>query len=142
MRDSLISGQPLYLLYSYSNLGVPAGALRLAALLPTHAMGRVRLQVTGSPPTTRVSDFRPAHPSMPSGRAAAASPCSTCLRDWNSARMTLSRGLIVGAAACCQVLDPQVGQMLLQTVLLQTLFHVVQIDDVDRLVLPGTAENS
>src|SRR6185312_3935605 len=99
MRDSLTSGQPLYLLYSYSYFCVPGGAFRLAALLPTHAIGRVRLQVTGSPPMTRVSAFLLAQPSMPRGRAVAARPCNTCLRDWNSGRITLPRGLIAGAVA-------------------------------------------
>src|SRR6185312_10241648 len=81
MRDSLTSGQPLYLLYSYSNFGAPGGAVRLLVLLPMQAMGRVRLQVTGSPPTTRASDFLPAHPRRPKGSAVAAMPCSTRLRD-------------------------------------------------------------
>src|SRR3569833_540832 len=141
MRDSFTSGQPLYLLYSYSKPGVPEAALRLATLLPTHAIGKVRLQVTGSPPTTRVSDFLPAHPSTPNGRAVAARPRRTCLRDRNSGCITLPRSLIAWAIACRKMLDPQVGQMLLQAVLLQPLFHVVQIDDVERLVLPGAAEN-
>ncbi len=52
MSDSLISGQPLYLLYSNSYFGVPAGAAPFWAALATQATGRVRLQVTGNPPTT------------------------------------------------------------------------------------------
>src|SRR5690348_8080384 len=90
MRDSLTSGQPLYLLYSYSNFGVPAGAVRLVAFLPTQAMGRVRLQVTGSPPMTRASDFFPAQPRMLKGSVVAARPRSTCLRDTRSDGISLS----------------------------------------------------
>src|SRR5688500_16692574 len=47
ISDSLISGQPLYLLYS--NAGLPACALAAAAT------GSVRLQVTGRPPTSKGS---------------------------------------------------------------------------------------
>ncbi len=50
MSDSLISGQPLYLLYSKRKALDAVPALMLASL-PTQATGRVRLQVTGSPPT-------------------------------------------------------------------------------------------
>ena len=50
IRDSLISGQPLYLLNWYSNRGLPPAAARLLAALATHATGSVRLHVTGKPP--------------------------------------------------------------------------------------------
>ncbi len=74
MRDSLISGQPLYLLYSNSYFGVPAAAAPFIAAFATQATGRVRLQVTGNPPTTRAFVFFSAHPGSPSGNAAAARP--------------------------------------------------------------------
>src|SRR5262245_9804015 len=54
MSDSLISGQPLYLLYSNCQRG-PAPPACFAAALAAQATGRVRLQVTGSPPTTSLS---------------------------------------------------------------------------------------
>src|SRR5262245_33305479 len=50
MSDSLISGQPLYRLYSKF-----ARVTDLSRLRATQAMGSVRLQVTGSPATTSVS---------------------------------------------------------------------------------------
>src|SRR6266545_3532214 len=53
ISDSLISGQPLYLLYSKSNCGAPFLSAPFAAALATQATGSVRLHVTGSPPTTR-----------------------------------------------------------------------------------------
>src|SRR5882757_1593800 len=53
INDSLISGQPLYLLYSYANWGAPPGLARFFAALATQATGSVRLQVTGSPATIR-----------------------------------------------------------------------------------------
>src|SRR6476661_4006254 len=65
ISDSLISGQPLYLLYSNCP---PARA--------TQATGSVRLQVTGSPPTT--NDPRAANALM--GNAAAAAPSRSALR--------------------------------------------------------------
>jgi hypothetical protein len=81
MSDSLSSGQPLYLLYSYSNFRVPAGAVLLTAAFATQATGNVRLHVTGNPPTTSAFDFFSVHESGPSGRAPAASPSSTRLRE-------------------------------------------------------------
>src|SRR4051794_34476168 len=50
MSDSLISGQPLYRLYSKF-----ARATVLSRLRATQAMGSVRLQVTGNPATVSVS---------------------------------------------------------------------------------------
>src|SRR5262245_40096962 len=85
ISDSLISGQPLYLLYSYSNRGSSAGAVALRADLATQATGRVRLQVTGRPPTINALLLL-AQDRAPSGRAAAARPLSTCRR---STRCTL-----------------------------------------------------
>src|SRR6476660_8212659 len=49
MSDSLISGQPLYRLYSKV-----ARVRVLSRLRATQAMGSVRLQVTGNPPTVSV----------------------------------------------------------------------------------------
>src|ERR1700730_5289510 len=80
MSDSLISGQPLYLLYSYSYLVAVAGAVPLTVVLPTQATGNVRLHVTGNPPTTRELGFFAAHPIMLSGTVAAR-PCNTCRRE-------------------------------------------------------------
>src|SRR6266436_7116515 len=59
ISDSFSSGQPLYLLYSYANCGLAAGPAALAVALATHATGRVRLQVTGRPPTTSALRFCP-----------------------------------------------------------------------------------
>src|SRR5579871_2125502 len=84
MSDSLISGQPLNLVYSYSNLGVPGASERFAVLLPTQATGSVRLQVTGSPATTRASDFLLEQPNRLKGSAIAASPRRASLRDRES----------------------------------------------------------
>ncbi len=58
MSDSLISGQPLYLLYSNRNAFAAVPAL-MAASLATQATGSVRLQVTGNPPTTSGSPLPP-----------------------------------------------------------------------------------
>src|SRR6516162_2075003 len=52
ISDSLISGQPLYLLYSNSNCGAPFFSPAFAAALATQATGSVRLHVTGKPPTS------------------------------------------------------------------------------------------
>src|SRR6202163_3045295 len=81
ISDSLISGQPLYLLNSYSKRGLPVLSAALLAAFATQATGRVRLQVTGRPPTTSecccllfVQD------NGPIGRVAASAPWSTNLR--------------------------------------------------------------
>src|SRR3954469_2813351 len=75
ISDSLISGQPLYLLYSNVNPFDALPALMAACLL-TQATGSVRLQVTGRPPTIRSGFFSPleAQPQRLSGRAAATAP--------------------------------------------------------------------
>src|SRR5258708_272663 len=85
IKDSLTSGQPLYLLYLYSKRGWPTPSAPLLRALETHATGSVRLQVTGSPPTTNGSPLSiPLEPfpqeSALKGKAAANSPCTTCLR--------------------------------------------------------------
>src|SRR5690348_13139045 len=80
IRDSLISGQPLYLLYWYSYLSEVGGAFAFAADLAVTATGNVRLQVTGKPPITNEFGFRAAHPRKPQGRVAA-NPCNTCRRE-------------------------------------------------------------
>src|SRR5262245_42172801 len=81
MSDSLSSGQPLYLLYSYSNRGVAADVVLLTAAFATHATGNVSLHVTGSPQTTSLLDSLVVQASMPRGNAAAARPCTTSLRE-------------------------------------------------------------
>src|SRR3954471_3896090 len=73
ISDSFTSGQPLYLLYSNSNRGpLPLSAVLAAARAP-HATGRVRLQVTGRPPTSRGVDAAaaavPGHESVGSSAA-------------------------------------------------------------------------
>src|ERR1044072_9262065 len=85
ISDSLISGQPLYLLYSNSNCGAPLLSAALAAALATEATGSVRLQVTGSPPTTRRVAAAAA------GRVVAVSPAASDPRStWR--RSMQSRG--------------------------------------------------
>src|ERR1700722_141075 len=79
ISDSLISGQPLNLLYSYWKPGVPAAAL-LAFSRATQATGRVRLHVTGSPPTCRTPCLRSEHEDRPNGSAVAKTACKNCLR--------------------------------------------------------------
>jgi hypothetical protein len=80
MSDSLISGQPLYLLYSY--VKADAGFAPARTPLATQATGKVRLHVTGSPPT--MSELCCCDPveqeKVPSGNAAAEIPCISCLR--------------------------------------------------------------
>src|SRR5471032_1672689 len=88
IRDSLISGQPLYLLYSNSIWGPSALLALFSVALATQATGSVRLQVTGRPPTwigsddaraIRGSDARSA-PAAPVS-APPAAPRSSCLRS-------------------------------------------------------------
>src|SRR6187551_744231 len=95
ISDSLISGQPLYLLYSKRN-ALPAVPALIAASLPMHATGSVRLQVTGKPPTTRGSAAcvpfpPPEQPYRLSGSAAAPADC----RIWRRVNMV---ELTMGAA--------------------------------------------
>ena len=80
ISDSLISGQPLYLLNSNSNCGPPRCGHPLLAAFATQATGSVRLQVTGRPPTCNGPFFSAVQEIVPQGTAAARSPCSTCLR--------------------------------------------------------------
>src|SRR5689334_14372062 len=83
INDSLISGQPLYLLYSKRNLlvAVPAS---MARFFPTQATGRVRLHVTGNPPTTSGSSpgllSLDEQPASAQGRAEAKADCRSCRR--------------------------------------------------------------
>src|SRR5829696_2506233 len=82
ISDSLTSGQPLYLLYSNSNCGPPPFAALLLAARATQATGRVRLHVTGRPPTSKGRG--PAAPA-PFGqdsadRAPPRAPCSSFRR--------------------------------------------------------------
>src|SRR5262249_33600187 len=69
------------LLYSYSYLGPPAAAFALTVARPTQATGRVRLHVTGRPPTIKELAFFSAQPGRASGSDAAAKPCNTRLRE-------------------------------------------------------------
>jgi hypothetical protein len=69
----------------------------LLRALEAHATGSVRLQVTGSPPTTNGSPFSIPpelfpHESVLKGKAAAMSPCTTCLR-LKACSSTMSRRL-------------------------------------------------
>src|ERR1700722_5214058 len=85
IKDSLTSGHPLYLLYWNSKRGWPTGRALLLRAFETHATGSVRLQVTGSPPTTKGAPcafpFDPfPQESRLKGKAAAISPCTTRLR--------------------------------------------------------------
>ena len=86
ISDSLISGQPLYLLYSNSNFGAPLLSAPFAAALATQATGSVRLHVTGSPPTSKGLGVAAETGSAMVGSAAASAPRSTCRR------LTRSRG--------------------------------------------------
>src|SRR5689334_19382383 len=97
MSDSLISGQPLYLLYSNSYFGAPAAADPLVVARPTQATGNVRLHVTGRPPTISELAFFSAQAEMPSGSDAAARPCNTRRRETVYSLNRPSRGK--GAAA-------------------------------------------
>ena len=79
ISDSLISGQPLYLLYSNSKSLLAVPALMLAAFA-MQATGSVRLQVTGRPPTisgSRLAPLSPAQPYRLKGKAAAIAACSS-----------------------------------------------------------------
>src|SRR5688500_14397655 len=82
IKDSLISGQPLYLLYS-NRKSLPAVPAFIEASFPTQATGSVRLQVTGSPPTisgARFASLSAAHPSRLSGSDAAIAASNSCRR--------------------------------------------------------------
>src|SRR3954451_23386817 len=82
IRDSLISGQPLYLLYSNSNCGAPLLSAPFAAALATQATGSVRLHVTGRPPTTRfLAVAEPQAASVIEGTVAASAPRSNWRRS-------------------------------------------------------------
>src|SRR5690242_18502542 len=81
MSDSFTSGQPLYLLYSYSYFGAPGAAVPFVLARPTHATGKVRLHVTGKPPTINELAFCSAQLMTPNGSDAAARPCSTLRRE-------------------------------------------------------------
>ena len=70
MSDSLISGQPLYLLYSQRNAFAPGASDSFFFSRATHATGSVRLHVTGRPPTTSGASSSFAHESNPAGNVA------------------------------------------------------------------------
>src|SRR5262245_36624094 len=93
ISDSLISGQPLYLLYSYSYRAA-GGAVALNFAWLTQATGSVRLQVTGSPPTTREFGLRDWHPNRPRGTPAARASGIPPARAWIACRrVNPSRGI-------------------------------------------------
>src|SRR5262245_31869129 len=97
MRDSLISGQPLYLLYSKSAPSVlPASR---AATLAVQATGSVRLQVTGRPPTTSVSApsaaFLSPSPFLQAASGSTAAPAAARQRKSRRPRRSGSFQLIV-----------------------------------------------
>src|SRR3954451_382123 len=81
IRDSLTSGQPLYLLNSNANCGAPLLPARFAAALATQATGSVRLHVTARPPTTKGLAAAAEAGSARTGSAAASAPCSNCRRS-------------------------------------------------------------
>src|SRR6187455_13021 len=81
ISDSLISGQPLYLLYSNSNCGAPLLSAALAAALATQATGSVRLHVTGRPPTSKGLAAAAQTRGASAGSAAASAPANTCRRS-------------------------------------------------------------
>src|SRR6185369_10450630 len=86
MRDSFISGQPLYLLNSKA--GAPTLAPLPSVAEAAQATGRVRLQVTGKPPTCKTL-FEPcARARVPTESNAAAPPSSNCrrCRKWGIVR--------------------------------------------------------
>src|ERR1700722_2119595 len=118
IKDSLTSGQPLYLLYWNSKRGWPAGRAPLLRALETHATGSVRLQVTGSPPTTKGAPWAfPFDPfpqeSALKGKAAAMSPWTTCLRfkAFSSVRVMRSPSPD-RAKSCCECLQHGLGVVL------------------------------
>ena len=84
ISDSFSSGKPLYLLYSkpsgFAGLVAPFVAA-ISASFAAHATGRVRLQVTGKPPTT--SDalfFSEEHAANADGNAIADASFNSCRR--------------------------------------------------------------
>src|ERR1700730_14434035 len=107
IKDSLTSGQPLYLLYWNSKRGWPGERVPLLRAFETHATGSVRLQVTGSPPTTNGPPLAVPFDPFPQesalkGKAAAISPCTTCLRFKacsSTVRHRLRRRNIIGSAS-------------------------------------------
>jgi hypothetical protein len=81
ISDSLISGQPLYLLNSKSNCGAPLLSAWFAAALATQATGSVRLHVTGKPPTTNGLAVAAEAGGAMAGSAAASAPRSSRRRS-------------------------------------------------------------
>src|SRR5690242_19575928 len=69
ISDSLTSGQPVYLLYSYANWLLPVRWFVVCRA--TQATGSVRLQVTARPPTTSGSAAARAAVGSSAGMAAA-----------------------------------------------------------------------
>ena len=84
IKDSLISGQPLYLLNSYSKRGPPFLSALLLVWRATQATGSGRLQVTGRPPTCSGAAAAPERDAMADSTAPLA-PWSSRRRcgEWN-----------------------------------------------------------
>src|ERR1700722_1788097 len=96
ISDSFTSGQPLYLLYSNANCGLPLLSARFATALAAQATGSVRLQVTAKPPTTRGSAAAAGTGQVMAGSAAAASaPPSSC-RRWTRRSIPIIEECIEG----------------------------------------------
>src|SRR5688572_1240716 len=96
MSDSLISGQPLYLLNLNPNPCPPAAGIALARA--TQATGSVRLHVTGSPPTTSSFDnVSLAQDARPAGRAAAIIAWSI-RRRWSWCALNMRRQVVIALA--------------------------------------------
>src|SRR5688572_1881050 len=96
ISDSLISGQPLYLLYSKA--GLPPAALATAAT------GSVRLQVTGKPPTSSGLSAAAARPAR-TGKAAAARS-----RRLVSADPVACAGRATGETAEARNMEPELSR--------------------------------
>src|SRR5438067_977478 len=90
ISDSLISGQPLYLLYSNSKALLPDALF--VAMRAEQATGSVRLQVTGRPPTISGPEAAAA------GRlsADASAPRSNCRRSRPADGDSDSSGIMLG----------------------------------------------
>src|SRR5688572_14892690 len=102
ISDSLISGQPLYLLYSNASPVSVMPAAALFAALAWQATGKVRLHVTGSPPTCKGPPALEQDQPVQARTVAAAAPSSSCLR-WRKCTLAASSEciyLLLAPAGC------------------------------------------